>query len=654
MAGIEVASLALGAVPIIIEILKSYHIVRDRFNTFRKYTSVVNELRLSYVSAAAIFKNDCQLLLLAVVEDARDVSPMLKDPTHEAWMYPQLEERFRAFLEEDYSLFEDLIIQIRDVLRDTIANLWSSLPELPGKNPQHAAAQNQIKQRFVQAFKISYSENQLCRCIEKLDSRNSKFGKLNEQRRQLQQQPLAHPGSIVRRSLPRKYHDIQIASQRLHESLHRSWSCKNDLHTEHETKLCLEATAEYGDVRLDMVMACTTTLSAQSGAEPTPEPRLWLYVQTLTMHTPSARPVAAMAGISNALLTTIASSIPASSVPPQESLASKAKRKLKSVRFDTPAGGTKRSGKVRGDRGSQSPTRTSDLIPQSYVTMNLDIADSICCHLNTNCASANNVGDDCLGYLDCQSAPQTSRLTFYDARKTAATRKSQFGAGGAAMTVTQVLQDLRILHQLTLAHRIAFATLQYHSTSWLASNWGLEDISYFKQSDHVPINPNSQSSQRPSDILVRELHSLHLSTRFGGAKSGAVDNEDIVQRDLDLTTEHGIRNLPLARLGVALLEIGSQATLSSFVATSTKLTDNTSVQFLHRDIVHARKLLQNPPRAFEQLGRRYHKIVQQCLYCDFSCGDDLTSNILQSAVYTDIVCGLETLLVEVNHLLGTK
>jgi hypothetical protein len=264
MAGIEVASLALGAVPIIIEILKSYHVARDRFNTFRKYISVVNEVRLSYMSAAAIFKNDCRLLLLAVVEDTRDVSPMLKDPAHEAWMYPQLEERFRAFLEEDYTLFESLIVQIRDVLRDTTANLRSCLQEPPDKDAQDATTQNQIKHRLFQAFNISYNENQFRRWIDKLDSWNSQFGKLNEQRRQLQQQHLTQPGSIVRRTLPRRYSDIQVASQRLHESLNRSWSCRNVAHEEHKAKLCLEAIAEYGDVRLDMVIACMTTSPTQN------------------------------------------------------------------------------------------------------------------------------------------------------------------------------------------------------------------------------------------------------------------------------------------------------------------------------------------------------------------------------------------------------
>jgi hypothetical protein len=179
-------------------------------------------------------------------------------------------------------------------------------------------------------------------------------------------------------------------------------------------------------------------------------------------------------------------------------------------------------------------------------------------------------------------------------------------------------------------------------------------MSYFKQSDPSAMELRSQLSHRPSDRLAKELESLHLSTRFPRTSSDVMDDDGSMNRVLDLTTEYGIRNLPLARLGVALLEIGCQTTLISLVADSTDLTDNISAQSFHRDIIHARKLLKDPPLAFEQLGRRYHKIVQQCIYCDFSCGDDLTSNVLQSAVYTDIVCGLETLLVEIKNFLGTK
>jgi hypothetical protein len=160
------------------------------------------------------------------------------------------------------------------------------------------------------------------------------------------------------------------------------------------------------------------------------------------MHAPVARPVTAVTGISNAVVPPINIAMPESKILPPESITSRAKRKLKSVRFDTPVSGTSKYGKSRRDPSSQSSNTTAKPIPQSFVTMNLDVADSICCHLNTNCASAKNVGDDCLGYLDCQSAPQASRLTFYDASKTAATRTSQFGARGTTTTVVQVLQDL--------------------------------------------------------------------------------------------------------------------------------------------------------------------------------------------------------------------
>lgn len=123
MSGIEAAGLAIGLVPIVIEILKSYRATRDRLKTFARYTQVVYDVQLRFRVAATNFSNDCQLLLKAVVEDARELSEMVEDPEHDGWQDASLEERFRKFLERDYELCEEVIVRIRDVLRKTQAKL---------------------------------------------------------------------------------------------------------------------------------------------------------------------------------------------------------------------------------------------------------------------------------------------------------------------------------------------------------------------------------------------------------------------------------------------------------------------------------------------------------------------------------------------------
>jgi hypothetical protein len=96
---------------------------------------------------------------------------------------------------------------------------------------------------------------------------------------------------------------------------------------------------------------------------------------------------------------------------------------------------------------------------------------------------------------------------------------------------------------------------------------------------------------------------------------------------------YGIRNLILAKLGVALLEVGLLKEIGSPEPESTL-----------QDIINARKILLEGPSAQPMLPARYFKIAQKCIDCDFSCGDDLDKEELRSAVYTDVVCGLETMI----------
>lgn len=260
MSGIEVASLVLGVVPVVVGVLKSYRSARDRFKAFRYYTDVANGVRLSYETAAASFKNDCQLLLQCVLQDVREISQMVEDPEHGAWHVPQLETRFRNYLGADYGVFELMITEIKRILRET----GECLEDLLNEDTKKRNSQHDTKQRLYMAFNVSRKENRFRKWLQDLHDRNTQFGDLNKQRRKLYKRHTAQSGYIVRKALPRKYGCVQIASQRLHESLNDSWSCENVMHSGHEAKLCLEAKADYGRVRLDMVIACRRELTTQS------------------------------------------------------------------------------------------------------------------------------------------------------------------------------------------------------------------------------------------------------------------------------------------------------------------------------------------------------------------------------------------------------
>jgi hypothetical protein len=197
--------------------------------------------------------------------------------------------------------------------------------------------------------------------------------------------------------------------------------------------------------------------------------------------------------------------------------------------------------------------------------------------------------------------------------------------------IVHVFEHLDVLSELTLAHDIAVATLRYHSTSWLAPDWGLQDIFYF-----------GDDAQMGTLRKLRELPKLYLGTQLH--RKATNDTHQVPNNDQDLRDVHGIRNLPLAKLGVALLEIGFGREMEQMEPATPSPPRHT--------VITARRVLQNAPLAFARLGGSYLKIAEQCLHCDFACGDDLENEALREAVYTDVICRLETMLNQWKEFRG--
>lgn len=119
MSGIEVAGLALGVLPIFLEIVKSYKATAERLNTLRYYVQAAYDLRLQYRIEGSSFRNECQHLLAIIIDDASDLSDMLRDTNHSLWLDHMAEKRLRQLLDQDYELCEEMVVKIRDVLRET-------------------------------------------------------------------------------------------------------------------------------------------------------------------------------------------------------------------------------------------------------------------------------------------------------------------------------------------------------------------------------------------------------------------------------------------------------------------------------------------------------------------------------------------------------
>jgi hypothetical protein len=353
-----------------------------------------------------------------------------------------------------------------------------------------------------------------------------------------------------------------------------------------------------------------------------------LQVQTLTTCQPAIKPDTTTTKMLHTLGASVKTTSHMTCTSASTSVTTTAKRRFDGYTLAAAIDDNAKYSKLSKSNETKSVSTPNDQQHQSFVTLDLKATDSICSHFSQNCASASSCVDSCLGYLEYLEATLSSRFTFYDASKNAIAQKVLPVADRKALPINTLLRSLRTFHQLTLAYRLAVATLQYHSTSWLAPDWGLGDISYFDNS--TPQTP---------DELSERLESLHLSTQFSGRALSVVSQA--TQDEKDLRCNYGIRNLPLAKLGVALLEIGCQEEINSLSPASAP-----------HDIIRARKVLIDPPLSMQHLGKHYLKIVQKCIDCDFSCGDDLMNEDLRNAVYTDIVCGLEGMTADWKRFLG--
>ena len=281
---------------------------------------------------------------------------------------------------------------------------------------------------------------------------------------------------------------------------------------------------------------------------------------------------------------------------------------------------------------------------------NLSAVDNICQHFKQHACNSSS-GERCFGYL--QTSPGLRHFVY------AASKERKPGPGsvqGLPVTLAQVMQTaiddaMSVPEQLKIAHKLALAVLQFHSTPWIKSQWELEDIGLFRSSgafdesalktlhlsarfrkdastkDHesdVAIDGNNASSSK--DVGRAGVVSKR-SCSCSGSEQCYCNPESLGYRALD----HGVDNMTLCSLGVALVQIGYRKPLDILRA-DRKTPHN---------LFTARQLAKHG--AFP-LGPQYQNIVRKCLRCDFDSGTDLESAELQAAVFNDVIRELESMI----------
>jgi hypothetical protein len=245
--------------------------------------------------------------------------------------------------------------------------------------------------------------------------------------------------------------------------------------------------------------------------------------------------------------------------------------------------------------------------------------DDLCQHIEKIAHSSETWGGGkCIGYLE---SPRLFKHMFYPNEKECLTQKV-INLEHLLKVTKQEPASVDTGFKFKIAHKLAIAVLQYHSTPWLREDWRLKDLAYFGS---------------PQEVSNESLRTLHLKFSFNhndqdqesvSSRRGIQASQDTTCFDMgSIYCHRGINNTVLFSLGVALLELAYHQPLEN-------MSDE------HDLIAAARKkaMLGYP------LGRKYQRIVQQCLQCDFGMGSDLNRKDLQSAVYGDVICPLEEMI----------
>ncbi|EON64583.1 hypothetical protein W97_03816 [Coniosporium apollinis CBS 100218] len=612
MAGVEIAGLAVGVLPVIVLTAEAYRTTYDKIRTFRDWSREVERLQARLNAQKHFFFNECQLLLRLVVHSDRSQA-MLEDLGDILWKDQELNNRMHRCLDTNVDLCRSLINEALKVLQELDTDL-DCFNEVTARRLRDESIKKTIR-RIRHSVTVTFQKSRYERRLSCLREYNDDLGTLREQLGAIKRPPSCSNISCIakRSSIPPRFSDMQHASQKLHEALTSSWCCADAEHSGHCARLCLDVEVTDG-VRFDLAISYHRNYTVELSTTPDDAPT-WLYVRSTTVDATTTNLLNGekLPRIGTAKVSADSNSINASKRARSDStpdLTSNPFRKIvkkRRVRF------------------------ADDDVPLEVTMFNLYRAKNMCSLLKRNlCIQDAGPVERCIGYLE---SPNFYKHTIY-ASDPKSPRNNQAQIRSSIETITldlllhKSMQDeLTLVDQLKLAHRIATAILQFHSTPWLSDRWHLQDLSLFGTRD---------------EVTQDALRTLHLRSTFpdGSSRASAapIEQMDISKPEVDAVISaqeaqlrYGISNMALFCLGVALLELGHWRTL----------------QDLRRagdvdDIVTARRLAASgrPPLG----STKFQRIVRKCLQCDFGFGDDLSKTELQSAVYSDVVCELEAMV----------
>ncbi|KAK7978230.1 hypothetical protein PG988_005720 [Apiospora saccharicola] len=362
-------------------------------------------------------------------------------------------------------------------------------------------------------------------------------------------------------SLPPSYRDVSWHSRSFHTALSTFWSCAQAHHTVHEARLFL-------DHRPDATLESSCAINHSSDSSTT------IRSESLNL------------GCSSLPATFKADDIRQQNI------------RVESVRL---------GGEISSQQ-TQPSQCSSSISPSTAAPMDLRSCEDVCTQLCTQTMTAR-----CSCYLDSSSNvrhlihpvcdEQCDHKECLDPKALRATTQLDSIIGS-----TVELSRLSMNQQLRLALKLVNGILQFATTPWLQALWYLKDLSFFQTNDD----------------LSAALATVHASSELSQAGHHELGMLDLSDELKEAMRSHGIGNVTLYSLGLALLQIGRWELLIPEPD----------------DVSEVRRIADSS----NKLGPVYQRITQKCLECNFGTSNDLSDPELQNAIYSDVVCELEGII----------
>jgi hypothetical protein len=115
MSGLEIAGLAFGILPILIELVKSYSTISRKVHTLRHYSKEVRSISEQLKIHNGIFLNEVRLLLRSI-EDEKEVESMLNEANDRRWNGRKLNDKIAVVLGQSFDLCRSIIESTKDII----------------------------------------------------------------------------------------------------------------------------------------------------------------------------------------------------------------------------------------------------------------------------------------------------------------------------------------------------------------------------------------------------------------------------------------------------------------------------------------------------------------------------------------------------------